>query len=71
MIDHTRPLAEQVRALGYEGVDYIYSTAPLSGFREWVAALNPTAKHLLHPRRAGGGRTGRECAVSQPDDSGV
>ncbi len=44
VIDHTRPLAEQVRALGYEGVDYIFSTAPLSGFRDWVAALNPLGK---------------------------
>ena len=44
VIDHTRPLAEQIWALNYEGVDYIYSTAPLSGFREWVAALNPLGK---------------------------
>lgn len=44
VIDHTRPLAEQLHSLGYAGADYIFSTAPLAGFAQWVAALNPLGK---------------------------
>jgi NADPH:quinone reductase-like Zn-dependent oxidoreductase len=44
VIDHTQPLAEQVRSLGYVGADYIFSTASLAGFGQWVAALNPLGK---------------------------
>ena len=44
VIDHTKPLGEQLRALGYTGADYIFSTAQLSGFKEWAGVLNPLGK---------------------------
>jgi zinc-binding alcohol dehydrogenase family protein len=44
VIDHTQPLDEQLAALGYRGADYIFSTAPLTGFGEWVRALNVLGK---------------------------
>jgi NADPH:quinone reductase-like Zn-dependent oxidoreductase len=44
VIDHRQPLAAQVHALGYAGVDYVFSTTGPAGFGEWVAALNPFGK---------------------------
>jgi zinc-binding alcohol dehydrogenase family protein len=44
VIDHTQPLAAQVQALGYAGVDYVFSTTTPAGFGEWVAVLNPLGK---------------------------
>jgi alcohol dehydrogenase len=44
VIDHTQSLAAQVRDLGYAGVDYVFSTASLAGFGEWVKVLNPLGK---------------------------
>lgn len=44
VIDHTQPLGEQLRALGYAGADYIFSTAQLRGFKEWAEVLNPLGK---------------------------
>ena len=44
VIDHTQPLAEQLRVLGYAGADYIFSTAAPVGFAQWVLALNPLGK---------------------------
>lgn len=44
VIDHTQPLAEQLRELGHAGADYIFSTAAPAGFAQWVAALNPLGK---------------------------
>jgi NADPH:quinone reductase len=44
VIDHTQPLGEQLRALGFGGADYVFSTAGLSGFKEWAAVLNPLGK---------------------------
>jgi zinc-binding alcohol dehydrogenase family protein len=44
VVDHTRPLAEQLAALGFAGADYIFSTARLGNFPHLVAALNPLGK---------------------------
>lgn len=44
VLDHTQPLAEQLAALGYRGADYIFSTASLAGFGQWVGALNVLGK---------------------------
>jgi len=44
VIDHTQPLADQLRALDYAGAGYIFSTAAPAGFGQWAAALNPLGK---------------------------
>ena len=44
VIDHSQPLAQQLPALGFEGVDYIFSTARLGNFDQLVDALNPLGK---------------------------
>lgn len=44
VIDHSQPLAPQLHDLGYAGADYIFSTARLTGFPQWAAALNPLGK---------------------------
>jgi NADPH:quinone reductase len=44
IIDHHQDFAPQLAALGLPGVDYIFSTAPLTNFPQLVASLNPLGK---------------------------
>lgn len=44
VIDHSQDFAPQLHALGFSGVDYIFSTAPLDNFAQLVASLNPLGK---------------------------
>ncbi|MEZ4580713.1 MAG: zinc-binding dehydrogenase [Caldilineaceae bacterium] len=41
VIDHARPLAPQLHEAGYEGVDFIFSTATLDNFAQMAEALKP------------------------------
>jgi NADPH:quinone reductase len=44
IIDHSQDFAPQLAALGFPGVDYIFSAAPLTNFPQLVASLNPLGK---------------------------
>lgn len=44
MIDHSQPYKPQLDGLGLSGVDYVFSTASLESFPQWVACLNPFGK---------------------------
>jgi zinc-binding alcohol dehydrogenase family protein len=44
VIDHTNDFAVQLHNLGHSGVDYIFTTAPLTNFQQLVASLNPLGK---------------------------
>lgn len=41
VIDHTQPLAAQLKALGLDGVDYILNCAELTNFAQLVSILKP------------------------------
>ncbi len=43
-IDHTQPFAPQLRERGMDGVDFIFTTAPLTNFAELVSVLNPLGR---------------------------
>lgn len=44
VIDHRRELAPQLREHDLEGVDYVFSTAPLTHFPQLVACLKPLGR---------------------------
>lgn len=41
VIDHSREYKPQLEALGLSGVEYVFSTATLDSFGQWVACLKP------------------------------
>lgn len=43
-IDHTQPFAPQLHEFGLRGVDYLFSTAPLTNFPQLVSVLNPLGR---------------------------
>ncbi len=47
VIDHSQRLRPQLQELGYTGVDYIFSAAPLGNFPQLVEVLNPLGKICL------------------------
>lgn len=44
VINHTQDYVPQLKDLGLAGVEYIFSTAPLDSFKQWVASLKPLGK---------------------------